>query len=177
MSSVVTVTSTTRSQIDLEVRNILQITLYIKRSSLSLNISYNVIPSIHILKSNNPTHLTSVHDSFTFQLPLYIYIPCATNKQDQERELVLLMSQDGSPFHHATKLQPLKPPKVCFRTISIFSFLNMLFYVLNLIFIILFKTETNLSGNCSEQLYVTGNGCHFPICSLAVFCPSYRGRF
>lgn len=175
MSSVVTVTSTTRSQIELEVRNILQIILYVKRFSLTLNISYNVIPSIHILNSNNPTHLTSVQESFTFQLPLYIYIPCATNKQDQE--LVLLMSQDGSPFHHATKLQPLNPPKVCFRTISIFSFLNMLFYVLNLIFIILFKTETNLSGNCSEQLYVTGNGCHFPICSLAVFCPSYRGRF
>lgn len=175
MSSVVTVTSTTRSQIELEVRNILQITF--KRFSLTLNINYNVIHRIRILKPNNPTKLTLEQESFIFKLPLYIYIPCATNKQDQERELVLLMSQDGSPFHHATKLQPLNPPKVCFRTISIFSFLKMLFYVLYLIFIILSKTETNISGNCSEQLYVTGNGCHFPICSLAVFCPSYRGRF
>lgn len=57
------------------------------------------------------TVTSTTRSQIDLELPLYIYIPCATNKQDQERELVLLMSQDGSPFHHATKLQPLNPPK------------------------------------------------------------------
>lgn len=57
------------------------------------------------------TVTSTTRSQIELELPLYIYIPCAANKQDQERELVLLMSLDGSPFRHATKLQPLNPPK------------------------------------------------------------------